>query len=76
MFCPEKHDIFRRWIFRFLKILKFHMFSHINHCFYDVQHDLIIIIDDLESQKSNILAHQIKHVDFLGLDSGSISDLV
>ena len=76
MFCPDKNVIFRRWIFRFLKILKFDMFSHINHCFHDVQHHLIIIIDGLKSQKSNIFAHQIKNVDFWGLDSGSISDLV
>ena len=60
MFCPDKNVIFRRLIFRFLKILKFHMFSHINHCFHDVQHHLIIIIDGLKSQMSNIFAHQIK----------------
>ena len=66
MFCPDKHVIFRRLKFRFLKILKFHMFSHIDHCFHDVQHHLIIIIDGLKSQKSNIFAHHIKNVDFLG----------
>ena len=60
----------------FLKILKFHMFSHINHCFHDVQHHLIIIIDGLKSRKSHIFACQIKHVDFLVWTQGSISDLV
>ena len=30
------------------------MFSHINHCFHDVQHHLIIIIDGLKSQKSKV----------------------
>ena len=77
MFCPDKIVIFRRRLkFRFLKILKFHMFSHINHCFHDVQHHLIIIIDGLKSKKSNIFDHQMKNVEFWGLDSGSISDLV
>ena len=40
------------------------MFSHIDHCFHDVQHHLIIIIDGLKSRKPNIFAHQIKNVDF------------
>ena len=64
MFCPDKNVIFRRWIFRFLKFLKFHMFCNINHCFHDVQHHLIIIIDDLKRRKSNIFAHQIKNINF------------
>ena len=64
MFCPDKNVIFRRLSFRFLKILKFHMSSHINHCFHDVQHHLIIIIDGLKSRKPNIFAHQIKNIDF------------
>ena len=76
MFYPDKNVIFRMWIFRFLKILKFHMFSHINHCFHDVQHHLIIIIHGLKSRKSIIFAHQIKNLDFWGFESGSISDLV
>ena len=76
MFCPDKNVIFRRLIFRFLKILKFHMFSHIYHCFHDVQHHLIIIIHDLKSQMSNISAHQIENIDFWIWTQGSISDLV
>ena len=64
MFCPDKNVIFGRLIFRFLKILKFRMSSHINHCFHDVQHHLIIIIGGLKSRKSKFLAHEIKKNDF------------
>ena len=64
MFCPDKNVIFRRWIFGFLKILKFHMFYHINNCFNDVQHHLIIMIDGLESQMLNIFALQLRNIDF------------
>ena len=70
MFCPDKNVIFRRLLFRFLKILNFHRFSHVNHCFHDVQYHLIIIIDGLKSGKSNIFARQIKHIGFLVLNSG------
>ena len=66
MFCPDKNVIFRRFNFRFVKNMKFHMFSYINHCFHDVQHHLIIIIDGakVESQiflliRSKILISQI-----------------
>ena len=76
MFCPDKNVIFRGWIFRWLKILKFHIFSYINHCIHDVQHHLIIIIDGLKSQMSNIFAHQIKNIDFWVWTQGSILDLV
>ena len=70
MFCPDRNVIIRRLIFRFLKILKFDMSSHTNHCFHDVQHHLIIIIDGLKSQMSNIFAHQLKNIDFWVLDLG------
>ena len=76
MFCPDKNVIFRMWIFRFLKILKFHMFYHMNDCFHDVQHHLIIIIDGLKSRKSNIFVHQIENIDFWVWTQGSIANLV
>ena len=64
MFCSDKNVISRRLEFRFLKKMKFRIFSHMNHCFHDVQHHLIIIIDGLKSRKSKILLIRSKMLIF------------